>query len=77
VLKLDYEKSYDRVDWSFLEEILSTRGFGVKWRSWVVMKLVKGGSIAIRINDINSPYTLSLVRTLGKRILYPSCSLTL
>jgi hypothetical protein len=27
VLKLDYEKSYDRVDWQFLEEMLASRGF--------------------------------------------------
>jgi hypothetical protein len=27
VLKLDYEKAYDRVSWHFLEEMMSTRGF--------------------------------------------------
>jgi hypothetical protein len=27
VLKLDYEKEYDRVSWTFLEEMLVTRGF--------------------------------------------------
>jgi SAM-dependent MidA family methyltransferase len=25
VLKLDYEKTYDQVDWSFLEEMMMTR----------------------------------------------------
>jgi hypothetical protein len=33
VLKLDYEKTYDRVDWEFLEEVLTTRGFGPVWRN--------------------------------------------
>jgi hypothetical protein len=28
VLKLDYEKAYDRVSWHFLEEMLISRGFG-------------------------------------------------
>jgi hypothetical protein len=55
VLKLDYEKAYDRVNWHFLEEMISTRGFGSKCIGWV-MKLVKGGSIAIRLNDRNSSY---------------------
>jgi hypothetical protein len=55
VLKLDYKKAYDRVSWSFLEEMLSTRGFGKKWINWM-MALVKGGSICIRINDVNSPF---------------------
>ena len=35
VLKLDYEKAYDRVSWSFLEEMLETRGFGGRWRGWL------------------------------------------
>jgi hypothetical protein len=55
VLKLDYEKAYDQVSWHFLEEMMSTRGFGNRWRKWV-MALVKNGSIAIRINDSNSGY---------------------
>jgi hypothetical protein len=55
VLKLNYEKAYDRVSCDFLEEMLSTRGFGSKWRNWF-MSLVKGGSISIRLNDINNPY---------------------
>jgi hypothetical protein len=55
VLKLDYEKAYDRVDWNFLEEVLTTRGFGHVWRSRV-LNLVKGGSICVRINDENSTY---------------------
>jgi hypothetical protein len=55
VLKLDYEKAYGRVSWHFLEELMSTRGFGSRWRKWV-MALVKNGSIAIRINDSNSGY---------------------
>jgi hypothetical protein len=46
---------YDRVCWHFLEEMLSTRGFSSKWISWV-MRLVKRGSIAIRLNDRNSHY---------------------
>jgi hypothetical protein len=55
MIKLDYEKTYDRVNWHFLEEVLSTRGFSDKWISWV-MKLVKGSYIAIRLNDRNSHY---------------------
>jgi hypothetical protein len=30
VLKLDYKKAYDRANWRFLEEMLSTRGFSNK-----------------------------------------------
>lgn len=33
VLKLDYEKAYDRVDWDFLDEMLLSRGFGQVFRN--------------------------------------------
>jgi hypothetical protein len=41
ILKLDYEKAYDRVSWSFLEEMLKSRGFGARWRGWID-RVVKG-----------------------------------
>lgn len=32
VCKLDFEKAYDMVDWSFLQYMLDRVGFGNKWR---------------------------------------------
>jgi hypothetical protein len=55
VLKLDYEKAYDKVDCQFLKNLLISRGFGHKWVSWI-MKMVKGGSISISLNDDESSY---------------------
>ena len=55
VLKLDYEKACDRVDWDFLEEMLHSRGFGSIFRGWIRSLLV-GGSFCVRINDFNSSF---------------------
>jgi hypothetical protein len=54
-LKLDYEKAYDRVNWEFLDEMLSSRGFGNKFRG-CVSKILVDGSFCVRINDQNSKY---------------------
>lgn len=35
ILKLDYEKAYDKVDWLFLEEILAHKSFESRWRMWI------------------------------------------
>lgn len=55
ILKLNYEKAYDRVSWEFLFEVLQTRGFSNTWISWV-KQLVIGGSIGILVNGEDSPY---------------------
>jgi Reverse transcriptase (RNA-dependent DNA polymerase) len=31
ILKVDFEKAYDKVNWSFVQKILLSRGFGTKW----------------------------------------------
>jgi hypothetical protein len=43
------------VSWSFLEDMLVSRDFDEKWVMWV-MKLVRGGSLCMRINEENSSY---------------------
>lgn len=36
LLKLDFEKAYDKVDWDFfLVEVLRARGYSDKWIGWV------------------------------------------
>jgi hypothetical protein len=60
ILKLDYEKTYDRVDWQFLHEMLLSRGIDSKWVNWI-MRMVKGGSICVSLNDENSLF-LAMVK---------------
>lgn len=35
LLKLDFEKAYDRVCWDFLDRVLEAKGFGSRWRRWI------------------------------------------
>ncbi|KAE8786138.1 hypothetical protein D1007_40041 [Hordeum vulgare] len=54
-LKLDFQKAYDSLDWSFLRLVMERRGFGDRWCSWI-MQLVRSGNTAININGDVGPF---------------------
>ena len=49
VFKIDFEKAYDKVKWSFLQQALRMKGFCHKWRQWI-QKFVIGGSVSVKVN---------------------------
>jgi hypothetical protein len=49
ILKVDFEKAYDSVDWDFLDYMLGRFGFSLKWRNW--MKACVGvGCLSVLVN---------------------------
>ena len=50
ILKLDFEKAYGKVKWSFLQQTLTMKGFSEEWCAWVY-NFVIGGSMAIKANN--------------------------
>uniref|UniRef100_C6JRP7 Reverse transcriptase domain-containing protein n=1 Tax=Sorghum bicolor TaxID=4558 RepID=C6JRP7_SORBI len=55
VLKIDFEKAYDRVNWGFLEQVMEMKAFPAKWIHWV-MSTVRGGQVCINVNGERSSY---------------------
>jgi hypothetical protein len=55
LLKLDFEKAYDMVNWEFLTEVLRAKGFdgGAVHK---IIQLVTGGQIGISINEEIGPF---------------------
>jgi hypothetical protein len=55
IFKIDFEKAYDKIKWSFLQQTLSMKGFSPKWCRWI-QNMVSGGSVGIKVNDDIGPY---------------------
>ena len=49
VFKVDFEKAYDSVSWSFLDYMLIRLGFCLKWRKWIAACL-QSATISILVN---------------------------
>ncbi|GJS76384.1 RNA-directed DNA polymerase, eukaryota [Tanacetum coccineum] len=49
IFKVDFAKAYDSVRWDFLDDVLSSFGFGSRWRSWVRGSL-SSGKASILVN---------------------------
>ena len=50
ISKIDFEKAYDKVKWSFVQQTLRMKGFSEKWCRWVD-HFIQGGNVNIKVND--------------------------
>jgi hypothetical protein len=49
IFKVDFEKAYDSVSWSFLDYMMLRMGFGNRWRSWM-KACVCNGQLSVLVN---------------------------
>jgi hypothetical protein len=50
ILKLDFKKAYDKVNWEFLHQTLRIKGFLDKWCHWI-SQIISKGSVWVKVND--------------------------
>lgn len=55
ILKLDFAKAYDKVQWHFLEEVLVKKNFPHRWIGWI-KQVVEGGRVGINLNGTPGEY---------------------
>jgi hypothetical protein len=73
VLKLDYEKAYDKVNWVFLLEILEKRGFGKRWIEWI-KRILHRGTVGVTLNNMEGEF-FQIGKGLRQGTPYPQSSL--
>ena len=55
VLKLDFEKACDKLNWDFLLECHRVRGFSEKWCFWTKM-ILHNGTVCVKMNNEMGSY---------------------
>lgn len=55
ILKVDFAKAFDMVDWDFLLDLLKARGFGVRWIGWI-QSLLFSSKAFILVNGSENGY---------------------
>jgi hypothetical protein len=65
ILKLDFEKAYDKVKWSCVQQTLRMKGFCPRWCKWIE-NFISGGSVGIKVNDDIGQYFQTKKRVLDK-----------
>ncbi|XP_039118945.1 uncharacterized protein LOC120255125, partial [Dioscorea cayenensis subsp. rotundata] len=55
VLKVDFAKAFDSVDWDFMFDLLRARGFGSRWIGWI-HNLLRSSKASILINESPTGY---------------------
>jgi hypothetical protein len=50
LFKIDFEKAYDKVKWSFLQQTMRMKGFDPRWCAWI-RDFTEGGSVGVKVND--------------------------
>ncbi|MCI17629.1 LINE-1 reverse transcriptase like, partial [Trifolium medium] len=53
IFKVDFEKAYDSVEWSFLDYMLDRFGFCNKWKNWI-RACVFSGNMSVLVNGCPS-----------------------
>ncbi|XP_068651594.1 secreted RxLR effector protein 78-like [Aristolochia californica] len=90
ILKLDFEKAFDKVNWKLLDTLLGKMGFRAKWRFWIqscisstsYSVLLNGmvcgyfkGSKGIRQGDLLSPLLFNVVAEYLSTLIYSAKNL--
>jgi hypothetical protein len=58
VLKIDFEKAYDKVNWEFLFDCCRQKRFSEKWLVWI-KNAVTQGTMSVKVNEKIGPYFAS------------------
>jgi hypothetical protein len=75
ILKLDFEKAYDKVKWKFLQQAMCMKGFSPKWCTWI-QSIVSKGHVGVELMTTLAPFSQH-TRDYVKGILYHQFYLTL
>ena len=73
ILKLDFEKAFDKVEYELKIQIMQNKGFPDRWITWM-RRIFGSGTSTVLLNGVPGKVFIANM-VLGRETLYPLCFL--
>jgi hypothetical protein len=72
IIKLDFEKDFDKIEHKVILQVLNHKGFGLKWQNWIKM-IMESETSSILLMKFQGKYSLQVDSPIATQLCVVIC----